>query len=172
MLEGLLVVERLVLESLEIEAKSLESLVQDTGISKAILDNSLAMLSMRNVIIVKDGKFSLNKETQAQWREVVTREESIKDELKDMFTAIVNKHFENKIVESKTEESSLKFRKIWMNDSDKKILNALMYQVESFITSVEKTNKEDKSKKLSDKDVVFWGTSGYQSLIDSVLQIA
>lgn len=165
-MDGLLIVERMVLESLSNGAKSSDEINQCTNLSKALLGNILPMFLMRNIVSYKSGKYELNRVNAMQWMAKCNTPANIKEEVKELFTSLVNRYFQ-----SEAREQGLRMKKVWMNSLEKKIFQSHLANLEEFIKSVEKENRRpESSKQLRDKEVIFWGHSPYSTLVDGVLE--
>lgn len=172
MLEGLLVVERMVLESLSRKPKNLQEIILDTGLDEALLKNIVPFFLMENMVRYEKGIYSLNMKESEKWMDKINQREHLKEEVKELFTSLVNQYFnEMKAKEEKLSEVDLKVRKVWLTSSEEKILNSYIKNIESFIKSIEEDRKRQPVKeRLCEKKVFIWGQSDYSHLARGVLE--
>lgn len=64
MKNGLLLVERMILESLQSGDKCIKELVKDTGLKKNLLCSLLSNLFQENILVFKEGLYKLNMESK------------------------------------------------------------------------------------------------------------
>jgi hypothetical protein len=168
MRNGLLMVERLIIESLGKTDKNLSELSRDTNLGKDILLNILPLIMTRNIVQYKRGVYSLNEFKKLEWRADINDPTSVKDEVKELFTSMVNTYYSDS-----EERALLKLKKMWLTLSEKRILNSLLFNVEQFVKNIEKDRlKKPEKEKLCENQVIFWGTTEYSSLIQDALQLA
>ena len=162
MSKGLLVVERMVLESLVKGEKNIQDLGDDTNLSQNLLSGIASTLVMRGIIRFKRGKYSLNLEEKG-WVSEINAEECVKEEVKELFISLVNHYYADR----EKIQAGLKVQKVYMSESDEKIFNSLLYNLESFVKSL-RENKKCAGKTCEQK-VVMWGHSTYEGLLGSML---
>ena len=172
MMEGHLVVERMVLESLSRKGKNLQEIINDTGLEEALLKNIMPFFLMENIVCYDKGIYSLNMKEGQKWLEKVNHETHLKEEVKELFTSLVNHYFaEMKAKEEKLSEVDLKVRKVWLTSSEEKILNSYIKNIESFMKNIEDDRKRRPIKeRLCEKKVFIWGQSDYSHLARGVLE--
>ena len=94
MKNGLLVIERMVLESLSKKNRNLEELANDTGLDHGLLKNILPAFLMNNLVNYQRGIYKLNNDEMRKERiKSYNAKENIKEEVKELFTSMVNKYF-------------------------------------------------------------------------------
>lgn len=164
--DGLLLVERMILESLEKGEKNIADLVQDTGLKTNLICNIIAHLVMDNIIHLRKGKYYLNLAEKEKWLPLVNNKSLIQQEVKELFISLINAHFEL----SEKKQYGLKVKKIWLNSMDEKILEAHFNNLNEFIENLEKYPARRKSEKLKEKRVIFWGQSFYGDLAEESLK--
>lgn len=170
MLEGLLVVERMVLESLSRKAKNLQEIIMDTGLEEGLLKNIIPFFLMENMVRYERGIYSLNMKENHKWMDKINQREHLKAEVKELFTSLVNQYFNEMKVE-KTNEVELKVQKVWLTPSEEKILNSYVKNIESFIKNIEDDRKRKPvQERLCEKKVFIWGQSDYSHLARGVLE--
>jgi preprotein translocase subunit SecF len=169
MKDGILLIERIIIESLAKKEKNIFELEIDTNLSQGILLNILPCLIMRNYIRYGRGQYSIDKESSLTWPATINSKNSIKEEVKEMFTTMVNGHFEEaKFNDSKSFE--IKVQKLSLTNDEQKILNAHLVNLESFFNSVKKNRTLNPIKeKTCEQKVVIWGLSQYSDLINGAL---
>lgn len=170
MLEGLLVVERMVLESLSRKARNLQEIMIDTGLGEDLLKNIIPFFLMENMVRYERGIYSLNMKENQKWLEKINKREHLKEEVRELFTSLINQYFnEMKLEENKN--VNLKVRKVWLNPSEEKILNSYVKSIESFIKNIEDDRKRKPvQERLCEKKVFIWGQTDYSHLARGVLE--
>jgi hypothetical protein len=148
-------VERLLLESLQNKPKTAMEIHSCTSIDKQIIQGVLESLIAKNIVTTMDGKYVINKNISNDIRGELNNSKDIKIE----FTEILNSTFN-----LKKDDSVLKLKKVHMNEKEEKIFKGLLYNVESFLTGLEK-----KQDKLSKQQVIFWGEANYGKIINNYI---
>ena len=162
-MEGILIVERFVIESLYKKQKNLIELNDDTGLDKNILLNILTNLSFKKIILFKEGMYSLNYEKKEEWLEQINRPENKQQEIKEMFIALVNKYFK----EGKS-ESNLSIRKVSLSELDEKVLNNHFKEIDHYLKNLER-NKKFSTSRTGQEKVFIWGQGSYGNLMQEFL---
>jgi hypothetical protein len=169
MQDGLLLLERIIIESISKKEKNIQELSIDTNLEHALLLNLLPILLMKNIIKYQHGLYRIDKENSLLWRESINHPENIKEETKELFTSLVNKYFAKDIEEKSN--SVLKVKKVWLTNSEEKILNGHMVVLENFFNEVKNSRKRNPLKeKTCEQKIVIWGTSLYSELLHGVLE--
>lgn len=170
MKEGLLILERIIVESISKKEKNIQELAIDTNLEHALLLNILPTLLMKNIINYQRGIYSINKENSLLWKSGINKTDNIKEEAKELFTSLVNQYFKNDIAEAK-HNSVLKIQKVWLTKDEEMVLNSHMKTLESFFNSVKNSRKINPIReKTFEQKVVIWGTSQYSELVHGVLE--
>ncbi|MCO4794699.1 MAG: hypothetical protein KC493_13355 [Bacteriovoracaceae bacterium] len=165
MKDGLLLVERIILESLSTGEKSLEELIKDTGLRKNLLLSLISNLYQDHIILREGNTYLLNEENKKNWLPKVNSKESVRGEIKELFLTMVNNHFEDLEYRS----CGLKMKKIHVNKRDEKILQAHFKNLHDFVENLEKYPDKKAKSPTYEKKVIFWGQSDYGSLIETSL---
>ena len=169
MKDGLLVVERIVLESLSKKDKNLQELMEDTRLTHALLKNILSQFISKNMLTFNKGIYGINEATKNEWLPKINARNCVKEEIKEIFVSMVNQYFD-RALEKEANELKLKLKKIWLTPSEEKILNSHLYNLESFITNLEKDRILRPVKgKLCESKVILWGSSPYAALVSDIL---
>lgn len=167
MKEGLLVIERIVLESISKSSKNIYEIENDTGLDNKILSNILSIFIMKNILNYRHGIYFLNMNTKDKWINEINSTENIQEEIKDIFISLVNRYYHEK-----NEDVGLKVKKVWLSSFDEKLLNAHLKNLDKFVRNIEKErrNKQIKTaKKLCEKKIIVWGHSTYSGIVDTIL---
>jgi len=167
MKDGLLLVERIIIESLAKKEKNVFELEIDTNLDQALLLNILPNLLMKNLVRYQRGIYSIDKEKSLLWLDTINERENIKEEVKELFTSLVNEYFKDDLKKS----SELKVQKIWLTRDEELILKGHLNTLESFFSSVRESRKSRPQKeKTAEQKVVVWGLSNYQDIVQGVLE--
>ena len=148
--QGLLVWERMVLESLGQKEKAMQELSQDTSISQPLLKNIINDLVRRDILDEKLGIYKVKGELSFV-------NELVQEEVKDVFTSLVGLYFKNK--------SQIKLKKIFLTPAEFDIFQMQLYSLEGFI---EKISKEKREIRLCEQRVVVWGHAPYAHLLEEI----
>jgi hypothetical protein len=170
MKDGLLLIERIVIESLSKKEKNIQEIEIDTNLSHGLLLNILPNLLMRNMVRYKNGQYSIDKDHCFEWLSEVNKKENVKEEAKEIFTSLVNQYFK-KESPSAPVGPQLKIQKMWLTRDEELILKSHMATLEGFFNGVKEARKyHPQREKTCEQRVVIWGFSHYADLVEGVLQ--
>ena len=171
MKDGLLMIERIVIESLSKKEKNIQEIEIDTNLSHGLLLNILPNLLMRNMIRYQRGIYSIDKESCFKWLSEVNKKENIKEEAKEIFTSLVNQYFNKELSEHKASGPQLKIQKMWLTRDEEILLKSHMAALDGFFQSIKESRQHNPQKeKTYEQRVVIWGLSQYSDLVDGVLK--
>ena len=171
MKDGLLMIERIVIESLSKKEKNIQEIEIDTNLAHGLLLNILPNLLMRNMVKYKNGIYSLDKEQCFSWLSEVNKKENVKEEAKEIFTSLVNQYFKKESAAKASTEPLLKIQKMWLTRDEEIILKSHMATLEAFFNGVKEARKyHPQREKTCEQRVVIWGFSHYSDLVEGVLQ--
>jgi len=166
---SLLCVDRMVLESISRKNGSIMEICNDTKLSIRIIQNTIFNLRYKNIVSFDGVKYFINRETSAKWKKEINSNNYVKEEVKDLFSSLVNNYFENSAVTN--EETNFKMKKVWLSDEEDRIFQTLLGNIKSFFDGVQEKRKENNlGQSLSKQKVVFWGHSNYLELVEGVLE--
>lgn len=164
-MDGLLAVERMIVESLEKKQRSLCQIHEDTGLSQPILVNLLSRLVERGILFYQKGEYRLATESQEKWLSQVNHRDNIKEEVNEIFGSVIDKTFEDQ-----GDGPSLRMQKIWLTERENKILQAQLKNIELFIQGIRQQRRRSPQKEVTkEKTVVFWGQANYQKVVSEAL---
>jgi hypothetical protein len=170
MKDGLLVIERIIIESLAKKERNMQEIVIDTNLEQGLLLNILPNLLMKNMIRYQRGMYSLEKETCFQWLSEVNSGANIKEEAKELFTSLVNQYFKDTLPK-KGIKPHLKIQKMWLTADEEVVLRSHMAGLDLFFSGIKTARKTRPEKeKTSEQKVLIWGLSQYSDLIEGVLE--
>jgi hypothetical protein len=171
MSNGLLLVERIVIESLSKKEKNIQEIEIDTKLSHGLLLNILPNLLMRNMIRYRAGIYSLDRENCFSWLSEVNKRENVKEEAKELFTSLVNQYFKNEAPEQEMAAPQLKIKKMWLTREEEMILKSHLATLEGFFQGVKESRLHNPQReKTCEQRVVIWGLSHYCDLVEGVLE--
>lgn len=171
MKDGLLLIERIVIESLSKKEKNIQEIEVDTNLSHGILLNILPNLLMRNMIRYKAGIYSLDKENCFSWLSEVNKRENVKEEAKELFISLVNQYFKKDLPSASSSGAQLKIQKMWLTREEEMILKSHMATLEGFFQGVKESRLyRPQKEKTCEQRVVIWGLSHYSDLVEGVLK--
>jgi hypothetical protein len=171
MKNGLLIIERIIIESLSKKERNLQEIIIDTNLDHSLLLNVLPNLLMKNMIRYTRGTYSIEKENCFVWLNEVNRTDHIKEEAKELFISLVNQYFKNDLEKLPAIKPQLKIQKVWLTRDEDLILRSHMHGLDGFFTGVKASRRlKPEREKTCEQRVVIWGLSQYSDLVDGVLE--
>jgi hypothetical protein len=171
MKDGLLILERIIIESVSKKEKNLQELILDTGLDHSLLLNILPNLLMKNMIRYNRGTYSIDKENSFQWLSAVNASANVKEEVKELFISLVNQYFKKDMEKSVASAPQLNIQKVWLTRDEEMVLRSHMATLDGFFLGVKASRKvRPEKEKTCEQRVVIWGQSQYSDLVDGVLQ--
>lgn len=164
MRNGLILLERIVIESFGADSKSLQQIERDTSLPLGVVKKIIENLRQRKLVKGEGPFFQLDWSNDENWEEVHSAQAKC-DETKELCNQMIENYFFGGFGE-------LKLRKIEMTGEEQNIFSALLKNVDSFIEQIEFSRKKSKgpSSPLKQK-VVWWGSSGYDEILKGHLKI-
>lgn len=161
MTDGISAIERIVIESLLREGKTVEQLAYDTQLPRTVTFNSLSHLMNKNLIITFNNIYFVNR--KIDWNGNINKNDNLKKESKELVQALVEEHF------TKTDNSSgqLVIEKCWMNQTEINIFKSMLLNIEQFLKNLAVDSLDDSNKR---QQIIFWGHSNYSLLANSLLK--
>lgn len=160
-----LIVERIVIEALERRALLLKELHEQTGLKESLLKAICRSLIDQGVLSYKSGYYELDWKNKAHWLPRLQCREGSKAEIKELFSSLVNNIFE------KSPGASLKMKKIWLEPEEQEVLSLKLKEIDLFIENINQKRGTKPVKEVTKgKQVLFYGHSPYEELVDSLLQ--
>jgi hypothetical protein len=171
MKDGLLIIERIIVESLSKKERNLQEIIHDTNLDHSLLLNILPNLLMKNMIRYTRGTYSIEKENCFQWLNEINKTDNIKEEAKELFISLVNQYFKKDCVKLRAMEPQLKIQKVWLTRDEELVLRSHMASLDGFFTGVKASRRvKPEREKTCEQRVVIWGLSQYSDLVDGVLE--
>ncbi len=152
----LLLTERMVLEAIADQGRTIEEISESTGLKKVIINNILPELLMKNIIQYEKKKYSLDRETNPNWIREINRPENTRLELTEILESSVS------LMGNGT---SLSLKKLYLSEFEEKLLSIELAKVEKLIKDLQKNSKE--RGRVKDMKVVYWGYAGYGEIIEA-----
>lgn len=170
MKDGLLILERIVVESISKKEKNIQELSIDTNLEHAVLLNILPNLLMKNILRYQRGHYSIDKEASLQWRKGINKDDNVREEAKELFTSLVNQYFKKEIEASVKKASLLKIQKVWLTKDEETLLNVHLINLENFFLVIKNSRKmHPVREKTCEQKVVIWGAAQYSTLMHGAL---
>ena len=169
--DGLLIVERIVLEALSAGKLSSNELALDTGLDLMLVENILINFVEDDVVLYEQGLYRPNEQTKQKWLFNFNAQNHIKDEAKELFVSLVNEYYKELNLLGRSKHL-LNLRKISFTPEELAVFNMYLGKIEQFIKEVEKrerVNPARKENKTGGKKVVIWGYGDYSSLVNCTL---
>jgi len=169
MKHGLLLIERVIIESLARGPKTIHTIIQDTGLGSSLVTNVLAFMLYKNFIRFNGQSYYIDKETLEDLCNGVESSQSLKKEIKELFDSLVNVFFNTN---NKLESTQLKVKKFWLGSGDELVLRSHLRNLEDFFVQLDKRPKVGQERHcLGEKRVFCWGLSDYKTLINECVKI-
>ena len=170
MKKSLLIIERIVIEALEKKGLYLSEISEQTGLGDGLLKAVLGSLIEQGVLHYnkkEKGLYQLNWANKESWLPMLQNKESIKAEIKELFSSLVNNTFLDQ------GRGNLKVKKVWLEPLEREELERKLLEIDQFIDSVNNRRKLRPVKELTKgKQVLFYGHSAYEELVDGVLKVS
>lgn len=171
MKDGLLIIERIIIESLSKKERNLQEIINDTNLDHALLLNVLPILLMKNMIRYTRGTYSIEKENCFQWLNEINKSDYVKEEAKELFISLVNQYFRKDVEKKPAIDTQLKIQKVWLTRDEELVLRSHMASLDGFFTGVKASRRvKPEREKTCEQRVVIWGLSQYSDLVDGVLK--
>jgi hypothetical protein len=170
MRNGLLLIERMIVESLLKKDRNVYELAIDTGLNETLLLNVIPNLLMKNILHYGRGIYKINRTDSELWLSELGKSESIKEEVRELFASLLNQFFTEDL-KKMNGSTSLKVQKVWLNDKEQVILNSHLKNLDLFFTGVKDNRKGSLvPSKTHEEKVVIWGISSYAELLEGSLK--
>lgn len=155
MLKGLLLVERLIFDSISRCDKNINDIVNDTGLAHSVVRSVLSSLMLKNLILFERGAYK---------RQQVTFEpEDLHEEIVEIA--------QNMSHGARGAHSKIMVKKMMLNEEDAKILESMMNGIQSFLSHVQNQQMNRPiGHRTCEKKVVLLGLSDYSTLADASLK--
>ena len=131
---NLTIIERMILETLQISDKSKKDIILKTSIEDEMLQQVLKSLLAKNLITINDGLYAIAKERNDYITKEINNSLSLLCEVQEIINSCVRQKLETQ------SEQSFKLKKVNLNSREEKIYHGLIYNLESFLNSVHKTD--------------------------------
>jgi hypothetical protein len=154
---NLTILERMVLETLQVRPKTLIEVSNTTSVENELLNQIVQSLLCKGLITMDEKKFSINKILNQTIRNELNDSVSLMSEVNEIVNSCLRKAVNT---ESK---SSFKLKKVNMSGREEKIYNGLIYNLESFLNSLIKTEN------IKDQKIVFWGEGNYEDIKNNII---
>ncbi len=163
-MKGLVLLERVVLESISKNNNNVSLIARDVEIDSSIVLSVLARLTAKGLVTYIAGNYQI-AQNQIAWH-AANRIESVRDEIKELNDNIVDTCF------SEENSNIYKLQKILLSEKEEKILNSLLNNVESYITNLRNDRKKDRKfhDVTSKQKVVFWGHTNYGQVLNKSIE--
>ncbi len=148
--------ERMILESLSKKSKDLLELTDCTGLQDRIVQNILSVLAAKNLIATHHNKYCISEYLNSDMVKELNDPENKKIEIQYVLKSTLDMK----------QKEAFNYKKVSMNDREKKIFNGHIYNLEAFIDSLDKNKKDEQ---LKNQNIIFWGEVNYGKVINHML---
>ena len=155
----LILLERVVLESLGMSPKTVYEVRHDTGIDDYIVINILNNLVTKGLVDLVDETYKINFDNFNSFNLGYSAEPK-SNEVSELLGTAVTGYFK------KRKDTHLNLKKVHMTPREKNIYNSMLMNLNNFLKELEKNKNRNT---IQTQTVVFWGDTSYKSLIDSFL---
>lgn len=149
------IIDRLILESLNQKSKTALELQGCTSLEQDIIETSLKNLSITGYIKNQNGYYALNKTLNPEQLKALKNQINISNEINEIINASMV---------TKNNNNLFKLKKVYLTDSEEKILQGMLYNLESFFNNLS-TSKQPTHK----QKIIYWGNTNYENLIYNYL---
>ena len=165
MKKTLLVIERIVLESLEARPRKLSELGEQTGLHEGLLKAVLHQLIDRGIVTYQHLSYELNWANKNHWLPIVKDQHGVKAEIKELFSSLVNRSFES------SEKPAFKMKKVWLEPREQEEFERKLKDIDFFLESIQAKRKTKPVREYTHgKKVIFYGACAYKDLVDDMIQ--
>jgi len=166
---GLLILERMIIESLSKKEKNIMELIHDTNLDQRILLNLLPSMILKKYLNYNRGQYSLNKENALLWKDTINSKENVKEEVKELFSTLVNQYFKEEIPEQGGHQQ-LKVQKVNLTKDELTTLKSHLLSIENFISDVRRRRlSKPTGEKTFEQKVLIMGYAPYDDLTRELL---
>lgn len=149
--------ERLILEALGKQRLSYHDIQRQTGLHENVCFNVLQALVIRNLVVTDGVLYRISENLSPLLLEEINGHEAKIAEALELVEAVA---------ESQAKKI-FRLRKVAMDERDEKIFQAMLTNLEAFLTDVHK--KAEKTVPVKERKVVFWGMGDVQQLMHQIV---
>lgn len=149
------IIDRLILESLNKKPKTSLELQGCTSLELKIIETSLKNLSITGFITHIDGRYTLNNNLNPEQLDSLKNHLNMTNEINEIINASLSKS---------SELNNFKLKKVYLTETEEKILNGMLYNLESFFNNLTVSNQPTHKQKI-----IYWGNTSYENLIYNYL---
>lgn len=153
--------ERIILESIQRKNKTNLEIANDTNINAGILQNIIHSVLIKGLIKFDGNSFEINNNLPKEVIESLKNKENLILECNEVIRASIKLSIKDE------ENKGFRLKKSSLNESQQKLLQAMLFNIESFL---EDCDQENKNMKTKDKTVIFWGSNSYENLTKNILE--
>lgn len=154
-MKHLATVERIILESIGSNEKTIIDIYKDTGIAIKCLGNALLQLNTKHLISSTKVGFKLSSSAVSLLRNNYNQRKSIKGEVQEIMNYSSSLSIEKKV-------GKVALKKVYLGRKDKILIKAHLAKLESMLKDIQSRNEDHH---LKDKTVLFWGFNQYHDLV-------
>ena len=154
---NLTIIERMILETLQISNKSKKEIILKTSIEEEMLQQVLKSLLAKNLVRLEDGLYAISKEHNDYIIKEINNSLSLLCEVQEIINSCIRQKLDAH------SNRSFKLKKVNLNDRDEKIYNGLIYNLESFLNSL------TKSDDVRSQKIIFWGEGKYEDIKNNIV---
>lgn len=154
---NLTILERMILESIQVKPSNISELSQLTSIDRIIVQKITNDLLARNILVHIDNALTINKHMSLTIKKELEDKQGLLCEINEVINSCIRERVDHEC------ESSFKMKKVNMNEREFKIYKGLLYNLESFITSLKK------DENIKDQKIIFWGEGKYEDIKNNIL---
>jgi hypothetical protein len=151
-------IERVVIESLSKGIKNAQEIIEDTGLVSGVVFNTLNALIIKDVLCLKNERYSINETSKERLKEMLENQESIQSEIKELINYSINLSIRQK-------KGKFVVKKVCLTAREEQQLETMMNNMNRFIDDRHHGTCQTKSEK-----VIFWGENKYSDIIEYVSQ--
>lgn len=177
----LLLIERLVMESLSRGEKDIKAIAEDTNLKEEVVENILKNLHQNQLIKpTSKGNYGLDFKSLSTEVHNINSPACVNWEVKELLIALANSYFLTPPHRHKISYQGmslnyysspiLRVKKVWLTKDEDIIYNSLLNRLDFLFREVSSSQKKRaKEKKSAEQKIIFWGHSQYDKLVDTIL---
>ncbi|MEX1099320.1 MAG: hypothetical protein WEB87_02770 [Bacteriovoracaceae bacterium] len=151
------ILERMILESINKSDKTVDAIQADTGVDTGACVNVICSLLAKNLVVQKNNIYQFNQSLGP----AIVAELNDRRNLTVEINTLVRECVKMSLLEN---QSSFKFKKVYMNEKEKKLLKAMLYNLETFLEGLKQNKGPTKEETF-----VFWGGENYAKAINAYI---
>ncbi len=150
--------ERYILESISKGNNTILSIQKDTQLDINLIGTVLKNLVTEQLIVKLNQKYCLHENLTSNKISELKNKDNAIIELSEIIKINIKKSIKEQ------SNNTFNYKKVFLDNDEKKVLNSIMVSIESFLES-----RTKKSGPTAQEQIIFWGTNSYLNTINSFI---